>query len=101
MSADSNGASRAARARCASSAHPTSLRETPDFSATEEASGIIARNLPARTTHSAQLWGFSLCDDLPRQLTSDGIRAVAGSYERIRCFVSEQYAMFTEEGHGC
>lgn len=103
MSADRNSAARTPCAPCPSSpsACDKSLRSTPDFSPTEDASGLITRHLPARTTHSAQLWGFGLCDDLPRQLTSDGIRAVAGSYERIRGFVAEQYAMFTEEGHGC
>src|SRR6185312_10969394 len=101
MPADRNSASRTPRALCTSSAPSAALSERLSFSATEEASGLIARQLPARTTHSAQMWGFDLCDELPRQLTSDGIRAVAGSYERIRSFVAEQYAMFTEEGHGC
>jgi ribosomal protein S18 acetylase RimI-like enzyme len=76
------------------------LGDSPNFSATEEATGIIARNLPARPTQSVQLWGFGLYDGLPKQLSSDGIEAVVGSYERIRCFVAEQYAMFTEEGLG-
>jgi ribosomal protein S18 acetylase RimI-like enzyme len=88
MSADSKGATHA----------PTC--DSPNFGPTEEASGIIARNLPARPTQSAQLWGFDLCDDLPKQLTSDGVQAVAASYESIRAFVAEQYAMFTEEGLG-
>jgi hypothetical protein len=89
MSAYRNSASRTPRALCTSSALNAPLGETLHFSATEEASGIIARHLPERTTHSAQMWGFGLCDDLPKQLTSEGIRAVAGSYERIRCFVAE------------
>lgn len=76
------------------------LSESPNFSNTEEASGIIACNLPAHPTHSAELWGFSLCDELPKRLTSDGVEAVASTYECIRDFVVEHYAMFSEEGLG-
>lgn len=89
MSADVKGASSAP------------LSSSPDFNTTEDASGIIARNLPTRLTHSAELWGLDLCEGLPKQLTSDGVQAVAGTYDRIRGFVADQYAMFTEEGLGC
>lgn len=77
------------------------LTDSHNFSINEEASGIIARNLPARPTQSTQLWGLSLYEDLPKPLTSDGVYAVAASYERVRAFVAEQYEMFTEEGLGC
>jgi hypothetical protein len=75
-------------------------RDSQQLFATEAASGIVARNLPWRPTHSTQLWGFSVCDDLPRKISSDGVEAVVASYERISCFLAEQYAMFTEEGLG-
>jgi ribosomal protein S18 acetylase RimI-like enzyme len=77
------------------------LGDSPSFSASEEATGIIARNLPVRPTQSAQLWGLDLCDALPKSLTSDGVEAVVTCYERVHAFVAEQYAMFTEEGLGC
>lgn len=70
------------------------------FSSREEASGVVARVLPGRATHSARLWGFSICDDLPRKVTSDGVQAVVGDWNQIQRFVHEQYAMFTEEGLG-
>lgn len=74
--------------------------ESSSFSSSEESSGIIARNLPARPTHSAELWGFGLCDELPKQLTPDGIEALASSYERILDFIATHYEMFSEEGQG-
>jgi len=77
------------------------LTDSHNFSPTEEASGIITRNLPARATQSAHLWGLHLYEGLPKQLTTDGIFAVAASYERVHAFVAEQYEMFTEEGLGC
>jgi len=74
--------------------------EASGFSTNEEASGVVARALPGRKTHSAQLWGFSLCDELPRRVASDGVEAVVGDYQHIQRFVDEQYSMFTEEGLG-
>ena len=84
MSADTKGAPSAP------------LGDSLNFSTTEESSGIVARNLPARLTQSAQLWGLDLCAELPKQLTSDGVEAVTGNYDRVRGFVAEQYAMSSD-----
>jgi hypothetical protein len=46
------------------------------------------------------MWGFSLCDLLPRNLSDDGVVAVAGDFARIGRFLNEQFSVFSEEAQG-
>ena len=56
----------------------------------------IAADMP----QSGRMWGFSLRDVLPHKLSDDGVVAVAGEFPRMGRFLSEQFAMFTEESQG-
>lgn len=46
------------------------------------------------------MWGFSFNDQLPNQLSEDGITAVAGDFTRIGRFLNEQFSVFSEEAQG-
>lgn len=49
---------------------------------------------------SKRMWGFALRDVLPHQLSEDGIVALPGELPRISRFLSEHFAMFSEETQG-
>jgi hypothetical protein len=71
-------------------------------SSSASASGIVMKPQHERVsmTESARMWGFSLQDVLPCQLSEDGIVAVPGDVSRIGRFLSEQFALFSEEAQG-
>jgi hypothetical protein len=46
------------------------------------------------------MWGFSFNDQLPRQLSDDGVAAFAGDFTRIGRFLNEQFSVFSEEAQG-
>lgn len=57
---------------------------------------------PSSTTapQSCRMWGLSFRDLLPFKLSEDGVVAVAGDITRIGRFLSEQFALFSEEAQG-
>lgn len=65
-----------------------------------EAGTSLTVRAAANMPQSGCMWGFALRDVLPHKLSDDGVVAVAGEFPRIARFLSEQFAMFTEESQG-
>lgn len=51
-------------------------------------------------TLSARIWGFDLCRDLPRVLSSNGVAALRGDPLRVRAFLIREFPTLTEEALG-
>jgi hypothetical protein len=51
-------------------------------------------------TLSAKIWGFDLCKDLPRVLSSNGVEALRGDPARARAFLIREFPTLTEEALG-
>jgi hypothetical protein len=77
--------------------HVTSDAAAAELSA--EQSGTFSR-FTAEQTLSAKIWGFDLCKDLPRVLSSHGVQAQRGDSQRVRAFLLREFPTLTEEALG-